>query len=158
MYLWQQKSLSGNTNRLLGHQPRLYSFNTQTTNPHLLYGEFESGKYDEDYVQAIVAAGGDWWGALINDVSPADVSRAQLMGIKVNLWNVESTPTGIDYTLTLNADALTLSDPDLLQRRYMLADTLLACTGYFIFTGGDDLKAPEPQYKIASLMGIDVHQ
>ena len=93
-------------------------------NPHLLYGKFEPGKYDEDYVQAIVAAGGDWWGPLINDVSPADVSRAQLMGIKVNLWNVESTPTGIEYALTFNADALTLSDPDLLQRRYMLADKL----------------------------------
>ena len=69
-----------------------------------------------DYAKAIVAAGGDWWGPLISDVSPSEVERAQQMGLKVNLWNVESSPEGIEHALSLNADALTLSDPGLLQR------------------------------------------
>jgi glycerophosphoryl diester phosphodiesterase len=86
------------------------------TDPFSLYGKFNPADFSEDYASAIVAAGGDWWGPLINDVSVEDVARAQAMNLKVNLWGVESTPAGIEHALAYRAEALTLSDPGILQR------------------------------------------
>jgi len=86
------------------------------TDPLSLYGKFNPADFSEDYASAILAAGGDWWGPLINDVSVEDVARAQAMNLKVNLWGVESTPAGIEHALAYRAEALTLSDPGILQR------------------------------------------
>ena len=91
--------------------------NQPDADPYLLYGEFEPSQYDNNYAKAIVAAGGDWWGPLITDVTPAAITHAQGMGLKVNLWNVESTQQGIEHALSFNADALTISDATMLQRR-----------------------------------------
>lgn len=94
--------------------------NQSDADPYLLYGAFEPRQYENNYAKAIAAAGGDWWGPLITDVTVAEVEQAQNMGLKVNLWNVESTQQGIEHALSFNADALTLSDPIMLQRRLTL--------------------------------------
>ncbi|MEJ6515404.1 MAG: glycerophosphodiester phosphodiesterase family protein [Pseudomonadales bacterium] len=95
--------------------------NQPDADPYLLYGEFEPRKHDKDFAKAIAAAGGDWWGPLITDVTPADVEYAQSLGIKVNLWNVESTQQGIEHAISFNADALTISDATMLQRQMRLS-------------------------------------
>jgi len=96
--------------------------NQPDADPYLLYGEFEPRKHDKDFAKAIAAAGGDWWGPQITDVTPADVEYAQSLGIKVNLWNVESTQQGIEHAISFNADALTISDATMLQRQMRLCN------------------------------------
>jgi glycerophosphoryl diester phosphodiesterase len=94
--------------------------NQPEADPFSLYGEFNPEKFENDYATAVAAAGGDWWGPLITDVSREDVQRAQNLNLKVNLWGVESTAQGIEHALTFDADALTLSDPGMLQRKLAL--------------------------------------
>ncbi len=65
----------------------------------------------------IKAAGGDWWGPLVHDVDASDVAAAHDLGLRVNVWNVDSNEPAMSHALTLGADAITLSDPDLLVRK-----------------------------------------
>jgi len=85
--------------------------------PNLLYGEFDPRRFDNSIPRAIEAAGGDWWGPLVHDVSARDVEEAQQLGLRVNLWNVDSNDAAISHALSLGADAITLSDPALLVRK-----------------------------------------
>jgi glycerophosphoryl diester phosphodiesterase len=85
--------------------------------PRLLYGPFDPRRHDDSIPKAIAAAGGDWWGPYVHDVTAADVTEAQQLGLRVNLWNVDSDDAAIDRALALKPDAITLSDPDLLVRK-----------------------------------------
>ena len=85
--------------------------------PSLLYGEFNPDQYGDSIPAAIAAAGGDWWGPYVNDVSKNDVVSAQKLGVKVDLWEVGSTDVAMDDALAMGADAITLARPDLLQKK-----------------------------------------
>lgn len=85
--------------------------------PYVLCGEFDPRRFDNSTPRAIKAAGGDWWGPLVHDVDAGDVVAAQRLGLRVNLWNVESNDVAMSDALLLGADAITLSDPDLLVRK-----------------------------------------
>jgi glycerophosphoryl diester phosphodiesterase len=85
--------------------------------PNLLYGAFDPRRHDDSIPKAIAAAGGDWWGPYVHDVTATDVAEAQRLGVRVNLWNVDSNDAAMERALSLNADAITLSDPDLLVRK-----------------------------------------
>ena len=85
--------------------------------PYLLYGEFDPRRFGNSIPRAIKAAGGDWWGPLVHDVGAADVAEAQRLGLRVNLWNVDSNDGAMSHALGLGADAITLSDPDLLVQK-----------------------------------------
>jgi glycerophosphoryl diester phosphodiesterase len=62
---------------------------------------------------AIAAAGGEWWGPLCTDASPASIVAAQAAGLKVNLWGVASDAPSIRGAFALEPDAITLDSPDL---------------------------------------------
>jgi glycerophosphoryl diester phosphodiesterase len=79
----------------------------------LLYGSFDPKNYGGSVPSALRAAGANWWGPLVSDVTKRQVSEAQDLGLKVNLWGVESTPQGIDQARDTGADAITLARPDL---------------------------------------------
>jgi glycerophosphoryl diester phosphodiesterase len=83
--------------------------------PYRLFGAFDPRRYGNDIPAAIAAAGGDWWGPHVADVTAADVAHAQELGVRVNLWGVGSSAAAISDALVLRADAITLSDPDLLR-------------------------------------------
>ncbi len=85
--------------------------------PYLLYGEFDPRRFGNSIPRAIKAAGGDWWGPLVHDVGAGDVAEAHELGLRVNLWNVDSNDAAMSHALSLRADAITLSDPDLLVRK-----------------------------------------
>jgi glycerophosphoryl diester phosphodiesterase len=85
--------------------------------PYRWYGEFDPRRFDDSIPRAIKAAGGDWWGPLVHDVSANDVEEAHSLGLRVNLWNVDSNEPGMSRALALDADAITLSDPDMLVRK-----------------------------------------
>ena len=85
--------------------------------PYRLYGEFDPRRFGDSIPAAIAVAGGGWWGPNVGDVVADDVIEAHALGLRVNLWNVESDAASIDTALTLNADAITLSDPDTLAER-----------------------------------------
>jgi len=85
--------------------------------PYRLFGECDPRRFGDSVPAAVAAAGGDWWGPNVGDVSADDVAVAQAAGLRVNLWNVESDAASIDAALALNADAITLSDPDRLAER-----------------------------------------
>ena len=85
--------------------------------PWLLFGAFDPRCYNNSVPDAIAAAGGDWWGPHVNDVSREDVACAQSLGLKVNLWGVGSDDRAMTHALTLEADAITLSHPDLLRAK-----------------------------------------
>lgn len=86
--------------------------NAPDIDPALMYGEYAPGKFNGDIPAAISAAGGDWWGPYVHDVTRADVIAARARDIRVNLWGVDSTEQGIKAALKLGADALTLARPD----------------------------------------------
>ena len=88
--------------------------------PYLLYGAYDPRRYDNNISRAIAAAGGDWWGPFVGDVTAQDVADAQRLGLRVNLWNVDSNDAAMTKALALNADAITLSDPDLLVQKLEL--------------------------------------
>jgi len=80
--------------------------------PYLLFGGFDPRRYDNSIPEAIAAAGGDGWGPHVNDVTRQDVADAQKLGLTVNLWGVGASDDAMTRALALNADAITLSDPD----------------------------------------------
>lgn len=85
--------------------------------PAELHGRFRPAAYNNDVVAAILAAGGDWWGPYVGDVTGVDVARARQAGLKVNLWGVDSTPGAMDAAIATGADAITVARPDLLLAR-----------------------------------------
>ena len=88
--------------------------------PSLVYGEFNPDQYGDSIPAAVAAAGGDWWGPYVNDVSMNHVVCAQKLGVKVDLWDVGSTDTAMDKALSMGADAITLARPDLLHKKIEL--------------------------------------
>jgi glycerophosphoryl diester phosphodiesterase len=90
---------------------------TGPVDPYALYGEFDPRCFSNSIPRAIKAAGGDWWGPYVHDVDAADVAEAHQLGLRVNLWNVDSNDAAVSHALSLGADAITLSDPDLLVRK-----------------------------------------
>jgi glycerophosphoryl diester phosphodiesterase len=85
--------------------------------PYRLYGKFDPRRFGDSIPAAITAAGGDWWGPNVGDVDADDIAEAHRSGLRVNLWNVGSDAASIDTALALNADAITLSDPERLLER-----------------------------------------
>lgn len=79
--------------------------------PYLLFGAFDPRRYNNSLTDAITAAGGQWWGPHVSDVTRQDVARAQMLGLTVNLWGVGSDDRAMTHALTLEADAITLSHP-----------------------------------------------
>ena len=78
----------------------------------LLYGSAQNVDEDQLWL-AIADANGHWWGPYVHDVNAADVSAAQDVGVKVNLWGVDSSQLAIQNALELGADAITLGRPDM---------------------------------------------
>ncbi len=93
---------------------------TASVDPFVLYGAFDPRRFGNSIARAIKAAGGDWWGPYVHDVDARAVSDAQQLGLRVNLWNVDSNDPAMSHALSLGADAITLSDPDLLVRKLAL--------------------------------------
>ncbi len=93
-------------------------YKPRTIETQLLYGAFQPATYG-GIAQAIAAAGGSWWGPYIGDVTRADVTAAQVLGLQVNCWGVRSTATSIDAALELGSDAITVADPAMAQTRIM---------------------------------------
>jgi len=85
--------------------------------PSLLYGSFSPELYGNSVATAASAAGADWWGPFIRDVSNNDILAAHDLGLKVNVWGVESTPEAIAQAESLGADAITLARPDLVNNK-----------------------------------------
>lgn len=90
---------------------------TGPVDPYVLYGEFDPRRFGNSMPRAIKAAGGDWWGPYVHDIDAGDVAEAHQLGLRVNLWNVDSNDSAMSHALSLGADAITLSDPDLLVRK-----------------------------------------
>ena len=86
----------------------------------LLYGKFSPKRHEGSIPRAIKAAGGDGWGPYVNDVTQEDVMSAQKLGLEVNLWGVESSEEGMDHAISLGANSITLSRPDLLRDKLAL--------------------------------------
>src|SRR5262249_1825962 len=63
--------------------------------PYRLNGAFDPRRYGS-VAAAIAAAGGEWWGPPIGDVVPDDIARAHDLGLRVNVWNVESDGASLD--------------------------------------------------------------
>lgn len=81
--------------------------------PKLLYGQFNPAQHNDSIADTILAASGDWWGPYVHDVNKQQVQAAQHLGLKVNLWGVDSSSQAITNALDLGADAITLARPDL---------------------------------------------
>ena len=79
--------------------------------PYALFGAFDPRRHGSVWA-AIAAAGGHWWGPNVADVCADDVTQAQRLGLRVNVWNVGATDAELRAALALGADAITLSDPD----------------------------------------------
>lgn len=85
--------------------------------PDDMYRPLDPCQYRDSFAKAIAAAGGGWWGPYVADVTGHDIKLAQDLGVKVNVWGVDSNDQAIEQALLLNADAITLSDSTMLQRR-----------------------------------------
>jgi glycerophosphoryl diester phosphodiesterase len=88
--------------------------------PEEMYLPFDPGCFGGSFPKAIAAAGGEWWGPHIADVTPEDIYLAHELGVMVNVWGVDSNDEAIEQALLLEADAITLSDSTMLQRRLKL--------------------------------------
>jgi glycerophosphoryl diester phosphodiesterase len=86
----------------------------------LLYGKFNPKHHEGSIPRAIKAAGGDGWGPYVNDVTKEDVLSARRLGLEVNLWGVESSEEAMDHAISLEANSITLSRPDLLEDKLAL--------------------------------------
>ena len=95
---------------------RLYR-NKGGIRPNDMYLPFDPGRYGDSFPKAIAAAGGEWWGPYIADVTAQDIHLAHELGVMVNVWGVDSNDEAIEQALLLEADAITLSDSTMLQRR-----------------------------------------
>ena len=62
--------------------------------------------------ESVKTSRGDWWGPYVQDATKTAVASAQNSGVKVNLWGVDSSIEGLEFALSLGADAVTLGRPD----------------------------------------------
>lgn len=85
--------------------------------PEDMYLPFDPGRFGGSFPRAIAAAGGGWWGPYMADVTAQDIRLAHELGVMVNVWGVDSNDAAIEQALLLEADAITLSDSTMLQRR-----------------------------------------
>lgn len=88
-----------------------------TIRPEDMYRPLDPGDHDSSLPRTIAAAGGGWWGPYIADVTAREIDLAHECGVAVNVWGVDSNDAAIEQALQLNADAITLSDSAMLQRR-----------------------------------------
>lgn len=85
--------------------------------PEDMYRPLDPAKHGHSFPRTIAAAGGGWWGPYVRDVTIEDISVARDCGVRVNVWGVDSSDEAIESALLLNADAITLSDSTMLQRK-----------------------------------------
>ena len=85
--------------------------------PEELYLPLDPTEHGGSLAETIAAAGGQWWGPYIADVSARDIDIAHDCGLSVNVWGVESSSKAMEQALQLGADAITISDASMLQRR-----------------------------------------
>jgi glycerophosphoryl diester phosphodiesterase len=90
-------------------------------NPAILFGDFNPDQHGKTIAGAITKAGGHWWGPYVSDVTKKEVLEAQQLGLRVNLWGVDSTDKAMDHALSMEADAITLARPDLLHEKIQTA-------------------------------------
>jgi len=88
-----------------------------TIRPEDMYNPLDPGKYGDSIPRTIGAAGGQWWGPYIADVTAHDINLAHECDVRVNVWGVDSNDEAIEQALQLGADAITISDSTMLQRR-----------------------------------------
>lgn len=85
--------------------------------PEDMYRPLDPADYGDSFPRMIAAAGGGWWGPYVADVTAHDIDLAHECGVMVNVWGVDSNEIAIEQALLLNADAITISDSTMLQRR-----------------------------------------
>ena len=85
--------------------------------PRDMYRPLDPSHYGGSFPRTIAATGAQWWGPYVGDVAAHDVKLAHDCGVLVNVWGVESNDQAIEEALQLNADAITISDSSMLQRR-----------------------------------------
>jgi len=78
-----------------------------------LFGQFNPQDFSNSIVKAIAAAGGNYWGPWIKDVTAESVNEAHACDLLVDLWGVDSTEGAIAYAKSLNGDAITTGNPTL---------------------------------------------
>jgi glycerophosphoryl diester phosphodiesterase len=88
-----------------------------TIRPEDMYRPLDPVDYSDSFPRTIAAAGGGWWGPYVADITARDVDLAHECGVMVNVWGVESSDEAIEQALRLNANAITISDSTMLQRR-----------------------------------------
>ena len=88
-----------------------------TIRPEDMYRPLDPRDHRGSFPRTIGAAAGQWWGPYIGDVSAQDVNLAHECGVLVNVWGVDSNDEAIEQALQLEADAITISDSTMLQRR-----------------------------------------
>lgn len=88
-----------------------------TIRPQDMYRPFDPGDHGDSFPRTIAAARGGWWGPYVADVTAHDIDLAHECGVMVNVWGVDSSDEAIEQALLLNADAITISDSTMLQRR-----------------------------------------
>lgn len=85
--------------------------------PEDMYRPLDPADHGNSLARTIGAAAGQWWGPYIADVTVDDIHLAHECDVLVNVWGVESNDEAIEQALQLDADAVTLSDSTMLQRR-----------------------------------------
>ena len=88
-----------------------------TIRPEDMYRPLDPHNHGGSFPRTIGAAAGQWWGPYIEDVSAQDVNLAHECDVMVNVWGVDSNDEAIEQALRLDADAITISDSTMLQRR-----------------------------------------
>jgi len=76
-----------------------------------VYGEYQPDDFPS-IPATIAAAGGDWWGPLIGEISLQGLLDAGEHGIRVNAWGVGSSDEAIRQAMAMGLDAITLARPD----------------------------------------------
>lgn len=102
------------TNFLTINHDTLTRLNAEPVDPSLLYGSHPPKDFGPGIVDAIVAAGGDYWGPWIKDVNVPLMSHARSAGLKVNLWGVDGNKDALARAMELGGDAITTDNPTLL--------------------------------------------
>lgn len=90
---------------------------TGAVRPEDMYRPLDPHEYGDSLPGTIAAAGGGWWGPYVADVTARDIDLAHESGVMVNVWGVDSSDEAIEQALLLKADAITISDSSMLQRR-----------------------------------------
>ncbi len=114
----QKVAPSIRTNFLSLSDARLQALYPQlaVSNFQQLFGRYAPAQFGSAPA-AVSAAGGDWWGPLIHDVSAEDVLAAKRENVLINAWGVGSTPVELDHALSMELDAITVARPDLAGKR-----------------------------------------